>query len=70
VLEWRYTEVWAFLRYLGVEYCVLYERGYTSLGGTNDTHPNPRLKVEGVEGVYRPAWMLEQEGEERAGRES
>ncbi|KAL2044311.1 hypothetical protein N7G274_003016 [Stereocaulon virgatum] len=70
VLEWRYKEVWAFLRYMRVEYCVLYERGYTSLGGTNDTHPNPRLKVEGVGGAYRPAWMLEQEGDERAGRES
>ncbi|KAK3174260.1 hypothetical protein OEA41_001504 [Lepraria neglecta] len=68
VLEWRYAEVWTFLRHLGVEYCELYDRGYTSLGGTNDTRPNPRLREP--DGTYRPAWMLEQEGEERAGRDS
>lgn len=68
VLEWRYREVWAFLRWMDVEYCELYDRGFTSLGGTNDTVPNPRLRVEGAEGKYWPAWMLEDEGEERAGR--
>ena len=68
MLEWRYAEVWTFLRHLGVEYCELYDRGYTSLGGTNDTYPNPRLREP--DGTYRPAWMLEQEGEERAGRDS
>ena len=60
--------MWAFLRRMDVEYCELYDRGFTSLGGTNDTVPNPRLRVEGAESKYRPAWMLEDEGEERAGR--
>lgn len=32
-----------FIRHLKIPYCVLYDRGYTSLGGTTDTHPNPVL---------------------------
>jgi FAD synthetase len=66
VLEWRYAEVWAFLRYLGIEYCELYDQGYTSLGGTNDTRPNPALRKESG---YRPAFELEDDGEERLGRD-
>ncbi|KAL8682189.1 MAG: hypothetical protein Q9186_001726 [Xanthomendoza sp. 1 TL-2023] len=57
VIEWHYIEVWA---------------GYTSLGGTNDTHPNPALRVQGSqEGMvkYRPAYELENDGEERLGRD-
>lgn len=74
VLEWAYADVWAFLRHLGVEYCALYDEGYTSLGGTDDTRPNPRLRVveEGGEGRvwYRPAYELEADEEERLGREA
>lgn len=70
VLEWRYAEVWAFLRHLGVEYCGLYDEGYTSLGGTNDTRPNPMLMVVEEGRVrYRPAYELEADEEERLGRE-
>ena len=73
VLEWHYAEVWAFLRHLRVEYCGLYDEGYTSLGGTNDTRPNPRLRVEeegeGGRVWYRPAYELEADEEERLGRE-
>ncbi|EDN03221.1 hypothetical protein HCAG_01085 [Histoplasma mississippiense (nom. inval.)] len=45
VIDWHYAEIWAFIRHLGIEYCPLYDEGYTSLGGTNDTHPNPKLKI-------------------------
>lgn len=70
VLEWRYAEVWAFLRHLGVEYCRLYDEGYTSLGGTNDTRPNPNLRVVEEGRVWcRPAYELEADEEERLGRE-
>ncbi|KAI4258705.1 MAG: hypothetical protein L6R35_007469, partial [Caloplaca aegaea] len=71
VIEWHYVEVWAFLRHLKIPYCELYDQGYTSLGGTNDTHPNPALRVEGPEGEvrYRPAYELEEDGEERLGRD-
>ena len=40
------------------------------MGGTNDTHPNPALKVnEGEETRYRPAYELVEDGEERLGRD-
>lgn len=68
VIDWHYAEVWAFLRHLGVEYCALYDEGYTSLGGVGDTHPNPALRVEGGE-RFRPAYELEEDEEERLGRD-
>jgi len=46
VIDWHYAEIWAFIRHLGIEYCPLYNQGYTSLGGSNDTHPNPKLRVK------------------------
>jgi len=46
VIDWSYTEIWAFIRHLGLEYCSLYNEGYTSLGGTSHTQPNPKLLKE------------------------
>ncbi|KXT03368.1 hypothetical protein AC578_3964 [Pseudocercospora eumusae] len=66
VIDWHYAEIWAFIRELDVEYCELYDLGYTSLGGTDDTHPNPALK-EGD--GYRPAYELVEDEEERLGRD-
>ncbi|KAJ6010935.1 hypothetical protein N7451_002347 [Penicillium sp. IBT 35674x] len=72
VIDWNYAEIWAFIRHLGLEYCRLYDMGYTSLGGTSDTLPNPRLKMQDEqkdgEGGYLPAYKLMQDLEERAGR--
>lgn len=70
VLEWRYVEVWAFLRAIGVEWCPLYDEGFTSLGGVGDTHPNPKLKRCDRDGKERfePAWALEEDSDERLGR--
>lgn len=47
VIDWHYREIWAFIRHLNIPYCPLYDLGYTSLGGTNDTHPNPKLAAKG-----------------------
>jgi FAD synthetase len=45
-------------------------QGYTSLGGTEDTLPNPHLKKEGSSGQeFRPAYELIGDDEERLGRE-
>jgi FAD synthetase len=48
VIDWHYAEIWAFIRHIGIKYCSLYDDGYTSLGGTNDTHPNPKLRTQGT----------------------
>lgn len=74
VIDWHYAEIWAFIRHLGLEYCALYDMGYTSLGGTSDTHPNPKLQVDkaeagGSDGRYLPAYELTEDREERLGRE-
>ncbi|KAI1373913.1 adenine nucleotide alpha hydrolases-like protein [Hypoxylon crocopeplum] len=76
VIDWHYREVWGFIRALGIQYCPLYDMGYTSLGGTDDTHPNPALKeqVNGssnkvVEQHFRPAYELTEDREERLGRD-
>ncbi|KAH8765459.1 phosphoadenosine phosphosulfate reductase [Diaporthe sp. PMI_573] len=73
VIDWHYAEIWAFLRNLGIPYISLYDQGYTSLGGTKDTHPNPLLKRQpdgaaDAEG-FRPAYELVDDDEERLGRD-
>lgn len=46
---------------------------YTSLGSTNNTHPNPFLlrarTADGDAPAYDPAYMLTDESKERAGRD-
>lgn len=79
VIDWHYAEVWTFIRHLDIPYCSLYDLGYTSLGGTTDTHPNPVLKADpetsahGKDEVsvreYRPAYELVDDDEERLGRD-
>ncbi|PNS18851.1 hypothetical protein CAC42_5390 [Sphaceloma murrayae] len=73
VIDWHYTEIWAFIRHLDIPYCTLYDLGYTSLGGTTDTHPNPALRIEGSEDSgevkYRPAYALVEDEQERLGRD-
>lgn len=71
ILHWRYADVWTFLRTFEIPFCSLYRHGYTSLGSVSNTSPNPALRL-GVDDVvsYRPAWLLEDEELERAGRRS
>lgn len=79
VIDWHYADIWSFVRGVGVEYCELYDMGYTSLGGTDDTHPNPALAIKSNgsstddddQGVvrYRPAYELVEDEEERLGRD-
>jgi FAD synthetase len=75
VIDWRLEDVWTFLKApeLGeLEYCSMYDEGYTSLGGVGDTVRNPKLRyVDEKDGRvrYRPAYMLVVDGEERLGRD-
>jgi len=73
VIDWHYAEIWAFIRYFEIPYCSLYDQGYTSLGGTTDTHPNPALKaVDGTESkeqTFLPAYELVEDKAERLGRD-
>lgn len=70
VLNWRYQDVWTFIRDLCLPYPVLYDRGYTSLGCPEDTEPNPALRYIDESGVerYHPAYKLADGCLERQGR--
>ncbi|KAL7420329.1 3'-phosphoadenosine 5'-phosphosulfate sulfotransferase [Cryptotrichosporon argae] len=68
ILDWSYADIWAFLRALAVPYCALYDAGYTSLGSTTNTDRNPLLRDESAPGGWLPAWRLQDEAQERAGR--
>lgn len=68
ILDWTYVDVWAFLVETGIDYCPMYDQGYTSLGGRDTTVPNPFLKRD--DGTYAPAYMLTEDADarERLGR--
>lgn len=69
ILDWSYAQVWDFLKTFDLKYCSLYDLGYTSLGSTRNTIPNPDLqKIEDGAVTYSPAYMLKDESKERAGR--
>ncbi|MEW5309379.1 MAG: hypothetical protein WDW38_001273 [Sanguina aurantia] len=65
ILDWTYHEVWIFLRTIKVEYCSLYDQGYTSLGSIHNTLQNSSLLLP--DGSYSPAYLLEHGHLERAG---
>ncbi|KAK9846826.1 hypothetical protein WJX84_007716 [Apatococcus fuscideae] len=66
VLDWEYEDVWAFLRAVGVQYCPLYDKGYTSLGAIHNTLQNSALLRP--DGTYAPAHELSHGELERVGR--
>lgn len=68
ILRWSYSTVWAYLRSTGLPYCSLYDDGYTSLGSTADTLPNPGLQHPDDPWTFLPAWELADGTSERDGR--
>ncbi|EDO43465.1 predicted protein [Nematostella vectensis] len=66
ILDWNHQDVWSILLHCKVPYCTLYDNGYTSLGSSHNTRPNPVLRVNSNE--YKPAYLLEDDQLERAGR--
>ncbi|CAL2031326.1 unnamed protein product [Caenorhabditis brenneri] len=70
ILNWTYTDVWHMLRGLCVPYCQLYDQGYTSLGGRDNTVKHPALRIVSSDGKehYLPAYKLHDDAEERCNR--
>ncbi|GKV48398.1 hypothetical protein SLEP1_g55222 [Rubroshorea leprosula] len=71
ILDWSYRDVWAFLLTSKVQYCSLYNQGYTSIGSIHDTIPNALLSISNSSGSkenFKPAYLLSDGRLERAGR--
>jgi len=66
ILHWNYCDVWEFILAMNIPYCELYDSGYTSIGSSHDTVPNPELRLD--DGKYHPAYKLIDGTKERAGR--
>ncbi|EGV62678.1 3'-phosphoadenosine 5'-phosphosulfate sulfotransferase [Yamadazyma tenuis] len=67
ILHWNYVDIWDFIIGCNLDYCVLYDRGYTSLGGVKTTVPNPVL-VHGGESAPAYAMTEDADDRERLGR--
>lgn len=67
ILGWNYKDVWTYTLAEQLQFCELYQRGYTSLGDPRVTSPNDNLARGN--GDYAPAWALTHPGLERIGRQ-
>lgn len=65
ILDWNYSQIWEYINIHNVPYCPLYNHGYTSIGSTTNTSPNPSLLSHNQ---YLPASQLNDPSLERASR--
>lgn len=65
IFYWSYGAVWTFILYFKLDYCILYNHGYTSIGSTSDTIRNEYLKWNNC---YLPAYFLKNWEHERFNR--
>jgi len=67
LLNWSYKDVWNHIIDNGIDYCRLYDKGYTSIGIKGNTFPNYYL-YNVHEGIYDHASKLNNDKYERYGR--
>ena len=67
ILDWNYNDIWNFLIKYKIEYCKLYDKGYTSLGSYITTIKNPLL-FDIKNNIFKPAYLLKYGNTERFGR--
>ena len=73
LLDWAYSDVWRLLREgqqadSTVQWCVLYERGYTSVGAKSKSSVT-RALWDAEKGTWKGAWELAEDADERGGRD-
>jgi len=66
ILRWELKDIWDIYLAFELDICVLYKRGYASLGKKSKTKQNPHLITK--EGDYLPAHSLVYDELERVGR--
>ncbi|EAY21295.1 Phosphoadenosine phosphosulfate reductase family protein [Trichomonas vaginalis G3] len=67
ILNWAYKDIWEYIDALELPVCSLYSKGYTSIGNTKNTIPNPRLYNPNTK-QFAHARELKDEAAERLSR--
>jgi len=67
LIDWTYHDIWIYIFDRDLEYCELYDQGYTSLGQIGNTFKNSLL-FDHIKKVYLPAYKLKDGKDERNGR--
>lgn len=70
LLSFSYRNIWTYIDWYGLEYCSLYDKGFSSIGAKSTTKPNPSLISNNTTTIpnYKGARFLVKEEDERLGR--
>lgn len=58
LLHWDLTNIWSFLLYSNEPICGLYGKGFTSIGGINNSLPNPHLRKDSNNPTLNFEWEI------------